>query len=598
MDINSSLKEAYAAYLQQSKPEFWIGIQNFQSIREYTKIPLAPITLLYGQNSAGKSAVHDAWQFVCGFFSGEWDHATTVEHLNRWANKKREERPLTKGYLGKPDDVVIAVSGYADYWDFSDWADNHLKHDSIRFTSPLSDLFEMDQVVCFSLSINFWEFQYDKSSYAKPSWDVAAISLYLNGELFLSYSYNEDDTNYIDLNTSHMAYKVISEWYNLKFHTEVSSISFPELSDGLLRLKECPLFCNPVGDANLSFRRVIDRDGTIIDSESHPEHLLDLFDGLIGIPAFAASRRLSFNSLPPLREIPARGRTTFRIGSLMNPKLDSCWHILSNGIRSGSSPYFLTSKLEEKKSEEMLCNGSVDEMAKALTECFLTEYEQRENDIKNMKTTFTVISHVNRLLCHSDFLNTGYEIIGDCKFIVPAKFFSKDSIHTPTQINFPLELFDAEVDIRLRYVPGNYELELEDVGVGISQVIPVLVALASNYRVYFQQPELHLHPKLQAQLADAFIEPIKDEESVIFVIESHSEHFLLRLLRRIRETSRSDIKNRLFNLTPEQLCVLFVDKDAEGESHITRLRVAENGEFIDRWPNGFFTERDEDLFYE
>jgi predicted ATPase len=83
-----------------------------------------------------------------------------------------------------------------------------------------------------------------------------------------------------------------------------------------------------------------------------------------------------------------------------------------------------------------------------------------------------------------------------------------------------------------------------------------------------------------------------------FFIETHSEHILLRILRRIRETNRSDIKNKLFGFTADQLCVLYVDKDEKGDSQVSQLRVAENGEFIDRWPHGFFTERDADLFDE
>lgn len=47
-------------YFKKSKKEYWLGIQNFQGVREFTKITLAPLTLVYGQNSAGKSTIHDA----------------------------------------------------------------------------------------------------------------------------------------------------------------------------------------------------------------------------------------------------------------------------------------------------------------------------------------------------------------------------------------------------------------------------------------------------------------------------------------------------------------------------------------------------------
>ncbi|MFA5017995.1 MAG: AAA family ATPase [Methylobacter sp.] len=63
LKILEPLEEYYA----NSPKQFSLGLQNFQSIREYTKIPLAPITLIYGQNSAGKSAIHDGLIFLSEF---------------------------------------------------------------------------------------------------------------------------------------------------------------------------------------------------------------------------------------------------------------------------------------------------------------------------------------------------------------------------------------------------------------------------------------------------------------------------------------------------------------------------------------------------
>ncbi|WP_198159272.1 hypothetical protein [Methylomonas lenta] len=93
------LTEKLETYYRNSKTEFSFGVQNFQGIREYTKIPLAALTLLYGQNSAGKSTIHDIQEFIVGFFSHKWDAKTTADHLGRWANHFRHFKPLTKGYL-------------------------------------------------------------------------------------------------------------------------------------------------------------------------------------------------------------------------------------------------------------------------------------------------------------------------------------------------------------------------------------------------------------------------------------------------------------------------------------------------------------------
>ncbi|MCK9505732.1 MAG: AAA family ATPase [Porticoccaceae bacterium] len=121
-----------------------------------------------------------------------------------------------------------------------------------------------------------------------------------------------------------------------------------------------------------------------------------------------------------------------------------------------------------------------------------------------------------------------------------------------------------------------------DVGIGITQVLPVLVmAYASkNKLIAMEQPEIHLHPALQAELADVFIEAATGEQKNRFILETHSEHLILRILRRIREG----------RLRPEDIAVLYVEPLPGRGSRILDLRVDEDGDFIDKWPGGFFEE--------
>ncbi|MBK7994109.1 MAG: DUF3696 domain-containing protein [Blastocatellia bacterium] len=78
-------------------------------------------------------------------------------------------------------------------------------------------------------------------------------------------------------------------------------------------------------------------------------------------------------------------------------------------------------------------------------------------------------------------------------------------------------------------------------------------------------------------------------------LETHSEHLILRLLRRIRETNDNELPPDAPALTPDKVSVIYVEQTAEGVK-LTPLRIDETGEFIDRWPKGFFEERAEELF--
>ncbi len=127
---------------------------------------------------------------------------------------------------------------------------------------------------------------------------------------------------------------------------------------------------------------------------------------------------------------------------------------------------------------------------------------------------------------------------------------------------------------------GQKGINVAGMGEGISQVLPVVARLRAanaNDCLLIEQPEIHLHPALQSELADLFIEIVKAGERQI-LIETHSEHLLLRVRRRIAEGT----------LNPDQVAILFVEKHG-GESKVRRLDLNSRGHFSD-WPKGFFDE--------
>ena len=105
-----------------------------------------------------------------------------------------------------------------------------------------------------------------------------------------------------------------------------------------------------------------------------------------------------------------------------------------------------------------------------------------------------------------------------------------------------------------------------EVGAGISQMIPIIVAsLVESGRglALVEQPEIHVHPALQVGLGDMFLDAAT-RQGRQFVIETHSEHLLLRLMRRMRETSEGTLPEGAPRAQPSDVKVWFVEREASG----------------------------------
>ena len=135
-----------------------------------------------------------------------------------------------------------------------------------------------------------------------------------------------------------------------------------------------------------------------------------------------------------------------------------------------------------------------------------------------------------------------------------------------------------------------------DVGIGVSQVLPVLVSAYAwkDSLLAIEQPEIHLHPALQAELGDVFVESALGAGNT-FLIETHSEHLLLRLMRRMRQTSTGDLPDGVVAVRPEDVMVLFVEPDGP-KSIVREMPLNERGELVKAWPGGFFEEGLREIF--
>ena len=226
------------------------------------------------------------------------------------------------------------------------------------------------------------------------------------------------------------------------------------------------------------------------------------------------------------------------------------------------------------------------------------------------------------------------------------------------QLGYTIKQPEPGQNFQLHDENNEIDVGLSDVGVGIAQVIPVVVGALDDSPNTFavEQPELHVHPAVQLALGDVFIDSVKHREQAIaefaekkenaleikefienleeskriepleiielvknivkkdpefiellkenidaikksnrtlLLIETHSEHLLLRLLRRVRETTEGEQTEH--PLTPDDLSVIYVRSTPEGVEFIP-ISVTEDGDFEVLWPEGFFDERVEELF--
>lgn len=148
-----------------------------------------------------------------------------------------------------------------------------------------------------------------------------------------------------------------------------------------------------------------------------------------------------------------------------------------------------------------------------------------------------------------------------------------------------------EYEVLIKTGAKSPAVKITDVGFGVSQVLPALVQAfycQPHSTVWMEQPEIHLHPQVQAELADVFISAIQArqdgvERQVQLIVESHSEHFLNRLQRRVAEGA----------LTPDDVAVYFCRRSITG-AQLEPLKLNLFGD-IENWPENFFGDEMADI---
>lgn len=175
---------------------------------------------------------------------------------------------------------------------------------------------------------------------------------------------------------------------------------------------------------------------------------------------------------------------------------------------------------------------------------------------------------------------------------------SKDTKVLNDRIVKWMKKFDLAERINIKEIEGegifkinlhnqnDLKLNITDVGLGTSQILPIVIesVMSDDGDInIFEQPEVHLQPKIQADLIDMFVAELRNGKN--FIIETHSEHLINRLQSRVADGT----------LIVDDVGIYYISNN-EGYTDILKLDLNAYGE-ISNWPHSFFEDDLEDAIY-
>ncbi|MCL1489860.1 MAG: DUF3696 domain-containing protein [Pseudanabaena sp. Salubria-1] len=570
-------------------------IHNFKAFANQEKIPIRPITLIYGQNSSGKSSVLQSLLLL-----------------------KQTLQEATD-----PQTLLLAKGNLVDLGNFSQYINNHDLDKSFSFkvffdldteqimggdSKLLSKYLSDNSLLGLEISFN-----YDKE-FSKIKFD--RVDLFVGDKLrpLLSYIPNiaEDDNGIIlnidesEINFKHSFWQF---WWQ-EFKLDFSKMLLSEIRDILerkeiIRLsvrssqKKVANELQKQKDVLKTKIEQLDYELKEIKSKVEDQGIGKLqIDGLESELSDLENQYLLFDTLLQLQ-------VRFQKYSFQQAEEDFvialryshyvlCRHFLLNEV--GDWQY----DLSEPRSEYLSLVYEKSGALKPVLDLTIKASTLLRGYLENLVYIRPLRSYPERLYIFGG--NNGEQVGQGGKNIADVLYTKPDVLNA---VNKQFELFDLGYEIKIsnfkdeetsdlsdvfairlidRYTKVN--VSLLDVGFGISQILPVIIqsVLSRNKTIVIEQPEIHIHPRLQAQLGSLLAESVKSFGNR-FIIETHSEHLLLRLQKLIRNGE----------LSHEDIAVVYVDRGKNG-SQCLELRIDSEGDFIDEWPNGFFDEGFNEMF--
>ena len=568
-----------------------IEIENFKGIGERQAIDLKPITLLFGPNNAGKSTIlqvlhymrellerqnPDPDQTIAGglidlggfralVHNHELNRAITIKLVIDLSEDLGNDRlPLNSGiHLGDTEfsnlDILYIFGGDTDF----------NKH------AVVQELGVMVEVCWSDLLMGPY---------------VSLLSLDMNGTQILSIKSPPQKGRAIitDFNFEHPLLQRIIYQEDIVEDDELYQGDFP------MHIDEGDPFASPLGVEIWELSRDM--------AKGTPAFAKDDFRVTVSTPMGALpdpNKSLDLELRDPEVDKPELEQITSRVRGLAT-LLDE---LVLGPVRVANdylSSMTYIGPLREIPTRNFRPRLSPDESRWARG---LAAWDLLYSDVKG-----DLVDAVNKWLGDEAKLHTGYQLerVVFREVPVPSRLSSLfERGLTEDDLGELQELYEnleTRVEVALRDFEKDILVAPDDIGVGISQMIPVVVGcLADGVSLLaVEQPELHIHPALQVAMGDLLIRSAFGDQSDFLsdkslLVETHSEHIMLRLLRRIRQTSEGELPPDAPSLTSNDVSVIYVEAEEDSVKFYS-LEVDGEGEFIDRWPRGFFGERAEELF--
>jgi len=532
-----------------------LTIENFKVIREPVRVEFKPITLLFGPNSAGKS--------------------TIVQALH-YAREILERNNLDV-------DRTVGTDESFDLGGFNNLAH---KHDlnlpiKLKFELSFSPLADISDFLTGKVDNAWIEFGIKWSNFLDAPL-VISCTIGLDGEHFAGIVCAEDGKR--------------ARITDINFEHHMITKSEVELDGGNVVFKD--ILAAMVTAVKQEF--LFSKDKSKADSSIAQGPTIKLEPQLFIDQQTALPRYVRLNDEIRKEDEPETEKT------ISDPYEEglSAWEMLNDFFQT----YFggLTSVLRDELRKFRYI-GPIRKTPPRFFAPVRVEDESRWTsglaawDVLH-KADESFILKTNNWLANESRLNSGYRLEVkkykelDTSGSVWLSLTSKELLFDDEEAIEEIKRLPEKKRIFLRDETNGIEVLPQDVGIGISQVLPVIVvALHSNNGIVaIEQPELHIHPAFQVALGDLFISQVK-EQDVCFLLETHSEHLLLRLMRRIRQTAEGELPPAAPELNPDDLAIHYVEQTAEG-MQISMIQVDREGDFIDKWPRGFFPERFEELY--